>query len=137
MYRISGSRGGFNGQGIPGWATALAYASTRDGRRVNGVNTRRIHVIIGPTSTGKTERSVELAKSLQAPVIAMDRIQIYDDLAITSGRPSELELHGTTRLYLDHRLATADREEMPAATALEKLRWLLAQIEGDVILEGG
>lgn len=104
---------------------------------MNGVNARHIHVIIGPTSTGKTERSVELAKALGAPVIAMDRIQIYDDLAITSGRPSDLELDGTTRLYLDHHLASADREEMPAATALEKLQGLLARIEDDVILEGG
>jgi tRNA A37 N6-isopentenylltransferase MiaA len=67
----------------------------------------------------------------------MDRIQIYDDLAVTSGRPSELELDGTRRLYFDHCLASADCAEMPATTALEKLRWLLAQIDGDVILEGG
>jgi adenylate dimethylallyltransferase len=109
----------------------------RYGRCVNMVDARHIHLIIGPTSTSKTERSVALAKALGAPVVAMDRIQIYDDLAVTSGRPSELELDGTKRLYLDHRLASADREELPATTALAKLRGLLAQIEGDVILEGG
>jgi adenylate dimethylallyltransferase len=111
--------------------------SARDGRHVNGVDARHIHLVIGPTSTQKTERSIELAKAHGAPVIAMDRIQIYDDLAVTSGRPAEVALDGTTRLYLDHRLASADCEEMPATTALENLRGLLAQIDGDVILEGG
>jgi adenylate dimethylallyltransferase len=109
----------------------------RDGRCAKGVDCRQIHLIVGPTSTEKTARSIELAKALEAPVVAMDRIQIYDDLAVTSGRPSELELEGTRRLYLDHRLASADCAEMPATTALEKLREMLAQIEGDVILEGG
>jgi tRNA A37 N6-isopentenylltransferase MiaA len=94
-------------------------------------------VILGPTCSGKTGRAVQLAKKSGAPVIAVDRIQVYEDLAITSGRPSDDELGGTARTYLDHRLTTSSPVEMTAAEGLRRLRRLIAQAPSGAILEGG
>ncbi|MCC5659137.1 isopentenyl transferase family protein [Nostoc sp. XA010] len=63
----------------------------------------QLHIILGSTSVGKTARSIMLAKQTKAPVIVLDRIQIYQELATGSGRPLIDELEGTTRTYLEER----------------------------------
>lgn len=63
----------------------------------------QLHIILGATSVGKTARSIMLAKQTKAPVIVLDRIQIYQELATGSGRPLIDELKGTTRTYLEER----------------------------------
>jgi len=96
-----------------------------------------LRVILGPTCCGKTGRAVHLAKESGAPVIAVDRIQVYEDLAIASGRPPDDELDGTTRIYLDHRVTTSWPVEMTAAEGLRRLRRLITDAPPGVILEGG
>ncbi len=105
----------------------------RDGR-FGGAGLR---VVLGPTCSGKTGRAVQLAKRSGAPVIAVDRIQVYEDLAITSGRPSDDELDGTVRTYLDRCVTTDRHVEMTAAEGLSRLRRLLADPPTEAILEGG
>ena len=61
----------------------------------------QLHIILGPTSVGKTSRSIVLAKESKSPVIVLDRVQIYQELATGSGRPLIDELEGTTRTYLE------------------------------------
>lgn len=96
-----------------------------------------LRLIMGPTSSGKTTRSVQLAQESGAPVIVVDRVQVYDDLAATSGRPSADEIEGTTRVYLDHRVTTSWPTEMSAAEGLSRLRRLIADARPGAILEGG
>ena len=96
------------------------------------------HLIIGPTGIGKTARSVALAKQIGAPVIVLDRVQVYQELTIASGRPLARELDGTTRIYLTER-RVADGELLVS----EAFYLLLQQIETVgfshpcLILEGG
>jgi adenylate dimethylallyltransferase len=45
-----------------------------------------VHVIAGPTGTGKTQAAMELAAAERAPVVVADRIQCYVDLSTTSAR---------------------------------------------------
>ncbi|MBD2345850.1 isopentenyl transferase family protein [Anabaena subtropica] len=98
----------------------------------------QLHIILGPTSIGKTDRSVVLAKQTKAPVIVLDRIQIYRELTTGSGRPLIDELDGTTRIYLEDRQIT-DGE----LTTVESLSLALQHIDrlsqqhNLLILEGG
>ncbi len=98
----------------------------------------RIHLILGPTGVGKTSRSVDLAARLSAPVIVLDRIQIYPELSTGSGRPRPEELRGTERLYLTER-RVADGE----LSAAESQALLLARVEElrtrhtILVMEGG
>lgn len=99
-----------------------------------------IVLILGLTSTGKTARSVELAKAGGGTVISLDRVQCHRELAIGSGRPTETELAGTTRIYLDHPgslaqgLASAERCVDVLERLLSEARLSGAEAP---ILEGG
>lgn len=52
------------------------------------INKIPIIAIVGPTATGKTKLSIELAKHLNGEVISADSIQIYKDIDIASAKPS-------------------------------------------------
>lgn len=97
-----------------------------------------LHLIWGPTTTGKTAHSVALAEQIGAPVIALDRIQCCPDLAMGSGRPSDGELRGTCRRYLANRRLS--QGIVSAVEANDLLKRLVAE-QGtrcqDLILEGG
>lgn len=99
---------------------------------------KRLHVIIGPTTTGKTRRAVTLAEQTGAPVIVLDRIQCFPELAVGSGRPGADELRSTRRVYLaDRKVAQG---ELPAATANALVHTHVARLLQDenlVLLEGG
>lgn len=98
----------------------------------------QLHIILGPTSVGKTSRSIVLAKESKSPVIVLDRVQIYQELATGSGRPLIDELDGTTRIYLEER-QVADGE----LTTVEALSLVLQLIDrlsvryNLLLLEGG
>ncbi len=98
----------------------------------------RLHFIVGPTTTGKTSRSVSLAEQTGAPVLVLDRIQCFPELAVGSGRPSAAELRSTRRIYI--RDCKVVDSELPAETANALLREHLARLarrEPLIILEGG
>jgi len=98
----------------------------------------QIHLIIGPTGIGKTSRAVQLARKSGAPVLVLDRIQIYPALSIGSGRPSLSELRGTVRHYLIERdISDGDLPADEALTLLREHTVALAQRERRLILEGG
>jgi len=50
--------------------------------------------IIGPTASGKTAVSIELAKRMNAEIISADSIQVYQGLDIGSAKPTEEEREG-------------------------------------------
>ncbi|MBP5202344.1 tRNA (adenosine(37)-N6)-dimethylallyltransferase MiaA [bacterium] len=50
--------------------------------------------ILGPTASGKTSLSVELAKKINGEIVGADSIQIYKDLVIGSAAPAEDEMQG-------------------------------------------
>ena len=98
----------------------------------------RLQLIVGKTGVGKTARSILLAKATGAPVVVLDRIQCYPELAVGSGRPLEHELGGTRRIYLTERRVTEGELGAGAAHAL-LARWVerLAAESDTIILEGG
>lgn len=50
--------------------------------------------ILGPTASGKTRLSVELAKKINGEIIGADSVQIYKDLVIGSAAPTTDETAG-------------------------------------------
>ncbi|MBP5343506.1 MAG: tRNA (adenosine(37)-N6)-dimethylallyltransferase MiaA [Alphaproteobacteria bacterium] len=52
---------------------------------------KKMIVIGGPTASGKTSLSIQIAKDVHGQVVNADAIQVYKDLQILSARPSEEE----------------------------------------------
>jgi hypothetical protein len=102
--------------------------------------TPTLHLILGPTGLGKTRIAVALAAGEgSCPVVALDRFQGCREIAIGSGRPSEGELAGTTRLYLsDGPLAAGPVSASAAANQLHiMLRSFLEDGVDALVMEGG
>ena len=51
----------------------------------------KVIAIVGPTASGKTALSVEVAKSFGGEVISADSMQIYKGMDIASAKPTEAE----------------------------------------------
>lgn len=49
-------------------------------------------ILLGPTASGKTSISIELAKKLDGEIVGADSVQIYKDLVIGSAAPTEEEM---------------------------------------------
>ena len=58
-------------------------------------------IILGPTGSGKTELSINLAKELDGEIINADSMQIYKELNIGTAKPSVLEMQGIPHHLFD------------------------------------
>ena len=54
----------------------------------------KIIVICGPTASGKTALSVQLAKKIDGEIVSADSMQIYEDMDIGTAKPSIEEMDG-------------------------------------------
>lgn len=55
---------------------------------------QKVIVICGPTASGKTALSIELAKRINGEVVSADSMQIYDEMSIGTAKPDEEEMQG-------------------------------------------
>ncbi len=53
---------------------------------------QKVIVICGPTASGKTALSVELAKKINGEIVSCDSMQIYSEMQIGTARPTEEEM---------------------------------------------
>lgn len=58
-------------------------------------------VIVGPTASGKTKLSIELAKAYAGEIISADSMQIYQEMDIGTAKPDEAEREGIPHHLLD------------------------------------
>ncbi len=62
----------------------------------------KIYIIVGPTASGKTALSIELAKKLgNAEIISADSRQIFRDFDLATGKVSEVEMGEIPHYMLD------------------------------------
>ena len=54
----------------------------------------KVVVICGPTASGKTSLSIELAKKINGQIISADSMQIYDEMDIGTAKPTKEEMQG-------------------------------------------
>ncbi|MBQ2938313.1 MAG: tRNA (adenosine(37)-N6)-dimethylallyltransferase MiaA [Clostridia bacterium] len=62
---------------------------------------QKVIVICGPTASGKTNLSIELAKTINGEIISADSMQIYKDMDIGTAKPTEEEMQGIKHYLLD------------------------------------
>ena len=85
----------------------------------------KVIVICGPTASGKTALSIELAKKIDGEIVSADSMQIYKDMDIGSAKPSAEEMQGIKHYMLDfvspeQRYNGADYKE-EAVQAIEEI----------------
>ncbi len=61
-----------------------------------------IHIIAGPTASGKSARALELAKQTGGVIINCDSMQIYDGLKTLTAQPPESDLRQAPHLLYSH-----------------------------------
>ena len=49
----------------------------------------KVIVICGPTASGKTALSIELAKRINGEIVSCDSMQIYKDMDIGTAKPTK------------------------------------------------
>lgn len=52
----------------------------------------KVIVICGPTASGKTALSIELAKKIDGEIVSADSMQIYEDMNIGTAKPTKEEM---------------------------------------------
>ena len=61
----------------------------------------KVIVIVGPTASGKTALSIELAKKINGEIVSCDSMQIYKDMNIGSAKPTTEEMQGIKHYLID------------------------------------
>jgi tRNA dimethylallyltransferase len=67
------------------------------------VITEKINIIVicGPTATGKTRLSIELAKAVNGEIISADSMQVYKKMNIGTAKPTVEEMQGIKHYLID------------------------------------
>ena len=58
-------------------------------------------VVVGPTASGKTALSIELAKKHNCEIISFDSMQVYKELSISTAKPDINEMASVTHHLID------------------------------------
>lgn len=61
----------------------------------------KVVVIVGPTASGKTALSIELAKRINGEIISSDSMQIYKDMDIGTAKVTKEEAQGIKHYLID------------------------------------
>ena len=85
----------------------------------------KIIVICGPTASGKTKLSIELAKKINGEIVSCDSMQIYKDMSIGTAKPTIEEIQGIKHYLIDcispeTRYSVADYKN-DATTAIKEI----------------
>ena len=62
---------------------------------------QKVIVICGPTASGKTALSIELAKKINGEIVSADSMQIYKDMNIGTAKPTIEEMQGIKHYLID------------------------------------
>jgi tRNA dimethylallyltransferase len=86
----------------------------------------KLIVILGPTSSGKTDLSIKLAKKFKGEVVSADSRQVYKGMNIGSGKITKKEMQGIPHYLLDiadpKRKFTVSQYQKLAIKAIEQIQ---------------
>ena len=68
---------------------------------VDNMKNNKVIVIVGPTASGKTGLSIELAKRYNGEIVSADSMQIYKDMNIATAKPTIEEMCGIKHHLID------------------------------------
>lgn len=85
----------------------------------------KVIVICGPTASGKTAMSIELAKKINGEIVSCDSMQIYKEMDIGTAKPTREEMQGIKHYMIDiispdQRYSVADYKK-DAKTAIREI----------------
>lgn len=63
---------------------------------------KKLIVVVGPTASGKTALSIELAKRLHTEIISADSRQFYQSMTIGTAKPTSEELESIPHHFIDN-----------------------------------
>ncbi len=97
----------------------------------------KVIVICGPTASGKTGLSIELAKKIDGEIISSDSMQIYKEMNIGTAKPTTQEMQGIPHYMLDFvspsdRYSVADYKE----TAVKEINNILKRNKVPIVVGG-
>lgn len=98
---------------------------------------KKLIVIVGPTASGKTALSIEIAKLLQTEIISADARQFYQSMDIGTAKPSMVELEMVQHHFINN-LEPADYFSAGdfERTALKLLETLFQKYNNVVVCGG-
>ncbi|MFI3264970.1 MAG: tRNA (adenosine(37)-N6)-dimethylallyltransferase MiaA [Rikenellaceae bacterium] len=99
--------------------------------------TKQLIVVVGPTGSGKTSLSIDLARAFSAPIISTDSRQLYRGMPIGTAQPTQEELQAAEHHFIACR--NIDEEFNCGAYEVEALKRLeqLFESHEKVIAVGG
>ncbi len=94
-------------------------------------------IIAGPTASGKTGLSIELAKEINGEIVSADSMQLYKYMDIGTAKPDEKEMSGVKHylideIYPDEEFSVARYQEM----ALKYIKEILEKGKCPVVVGG-
>ena len=102
----------------------------------------KVIVIAGPTASGKTALSIELAKKINGEIISCDSMQIYKEMDIGTAKVTKDEMQGIKHYLIDiisptERYTVSDFKkdsEKAIEEILDTLRTKAPSFEGEEIV---
>lgn len=98
---------------------------------------KKLIVVQGPTASGKTGLSIELARRLSTVILSADSRQFYKQMSIGTAKPSVEEKAGIHHYFIDSHDITDEVTAARFAQEAEKLLVELFETKDTVILTGG
>ncbi len=95
---------------------------------------QKIIVLTGPTASGKTKLSIQLAKKYNAEIICADSRIVYKDLDIVSAKPTAKEQDNVVHHLIDIKNPT---EDFSAGDFVELSQGIINSTEKNIIICGG
>ncbi len=98
---------------------------------------QKVIVICGPTASGKTGLSIELAKKVNGEIVSCDSMQIYKDMTIGTAKPTVEEMQGIKHYLIDcvspeQRFSVADYKK----EATNAIKEILAKGKVPIVVGG-
>lgn len=65
-------------------------------------NQKQLYIIAGPTASGKTDKSIQMALEFRCPIISADSRQVYKELNIGVAKPDQAQLTAVQHYFINH-----------------------------------
>ena len=98
---------------------------------------KEVIVIAGPTASGKTSLSIELAKLLDGEIISADSMQVYKYMDVGTAKPSVEEMQGIRHYLIDELLPDEEFNVVKFKELAEKYIEVILEKGKQPVIVGG
>lgn len=116
----------------------MCIIATSNGRRSTNdflfSSIKTLIVITGPTASGKTALSIEVAKALNTAIISADSRQFYKEMNIGTAKPTAEELKQAEHFFID---SHSIQQELTAAQFAKEATDLIDKLKNEVLVVTG